>query len=137
MSVSDPIADALTKIRNAYRAGHTHVVLNHSRLLENVVKILTEESYMNNYQVLDKDPEQRINYRRISVNLRYTNTGEPVLKGIQKISKPGRRVYVKSDKLPSVFNNTGCAIISTSMGVMADRDARINRVGGEYICKVW
>lgn len=137
MSVSDPIADALTKIRNAYRAGHTHVVLNHSRLLENVVKILTEESYMNNYQVLDKDPEQRINYLRISVNLRYTNTGEPVVKGIQKISKPGRRVYVKSDKLPSVFNNTGCAIISTSMGVMADRDARINRVGGEYICKVW
>ena len=69
MSVSDPIADALTKIRNAYRAGHTHVVLNHSRLLENIVKILTEESYMNNYQVLEKDPDQRINYRRIHVNL--------------------------------------------------------------------
>jgi small subunit ribosomal protein S8 len=127
MSVSDPIADALTKIRNAYRAGHTHVVLNHSRLLENIVKILTEESYMNNYQVLDKDPDQRINYRRIHVNLRYTNTGDPVMTGIDKISKPGRRVY----------NNTGCAIISTSMGVMADRDARIKRVGGEYICKVW
>jgi len=92
---------------------------------------------VNNYQVMDKDMEQRINYRRISVNLRYTNTGEPVLKGIQKISKPGRRVYVKADSLPSVFNNTGCAIISTSMGVMADRDARKNRVGGEYICKVW
>jgi small subunit ribosomal protein S8 len=137
MSVSDPIADALTKIRNAYRAGHTQVVLNHSRLLENIVKILTEESYMNNYQVVEKDREQRINYRRISVNLRYTNTGEPVMKGLEKISKPGRRVYVKADKLPSVFNNTGCAIISTSMGVMADRDARKNRVGGEYICKIW
>ncbi|HOD17839.1 MAG TPA: 30S ribosomal protein S8 [Candidatus Cloacimonadota bacterium] len=137
MSVSDPIADALTKIRNAYRAGHTQVVLNHSSLLENIVKILAEENFVNNYQVMDKDMEQRINYRRISVNLRYTNTGEPVLKGIQKISKPGRRVYVKADSLPSVFNNTGCAIISTSMGVMADRDARKNRVGGEYICKVW
>ncbi len=137
MSVSDPIADALTKIRNAYRAGHTQVVLNHSRLLENIVKILTEESYMNNYQVLEKDQEQKINYRRISVNLRYTNTGEPVVKGIQKMSKPGRRVYVKADNLPSVYNNTGCAIISTSLGVMADRDARIKRVGGEYICKVW
>jgi small subunit ribosomal protein S8 len=137
MSVSDPIADALTKIRNAYRAGHTQVVLNHSRLLENIVKILTEESYMNNYAVLEKDPDQRINYRRISVNLRYTNTGDPVMLGIDKISKPGRRVYVKADNLPSVFNNTGCAIISTSMGVMADRDARKNRVGGEYICKVW
>lgn len=137
MSVSDPIADALTKIRNAYRAGHTQVVLNHSRLLENIVKILTEESYMNSYQVLEKDLEQRINYRRILVNLRYTNTGDPVVKGIQKISKPGRRLYVKADKLPSVYNNTGCAVISTSMGVMADRDARKNRVGGEYICKVW
>jgi small subunit ribosomal protein S8 len=137
MSVSDPIADALTKIRNAYRAGHTQVVLNHSRLLENIVKILTEESYMNNYQVLEKDREQKINYRRISVNLRYTNTGDPVMKGIDKISKPGRRVYVKADKLPSVYNNTGVAVISTSMGVMADRDARKNRVGGEYICKVW
>jgi small subunit ribosomal protein S8 len=137
MSVSDPIADALTKIRNAYRAGHTQVVLNHSRLLESIVKILTEESYMNNYQVLDRDPEQRINYRRLRVNLRYTNTGEPIIKGIEKVSKPGRRVYVKADKLPSVFNNTGCAIISTSQGVMADRDARLNRVGGEYICKVW
>jgi small subunit ribosomal protein S8 len=129
MSVSDPIADALTKIRNAYRAGHTQVVLNHSRFLE--------ESYVNNYQVMEKDPDQRINYRRIHVNLRYTNTGVPVLKGIQKITKPGRRMYVKADKLPSVYNNTGCAIISTSIGVMADRDARKNRVGGEYICKVW
>jgi len=137
MSISDPIADALTKIRNAYRAGHSQVVLNHSRLLESIVKILTEESYMNNYQVLEKEPVARINYRRLSVNLRYTNDGEPVIKGIQKISKPGRRVYVKADKLPSVYNNTGCAIISTSLGVMADRDARINRVGGEYICKVW
>ncbi len=137
MSVSDPIADALTKIRNAYRAGHTQVVLNHSRLLENIIKILTEESYMNNYQVLEKDREQRINYRRISVNLRYTNTGDPVMKGIEKISKPGRRVYVKAGNLPSVYNNTGCAIISTSLGVMADRDARLKHVGGEYVCKVW
>lgn len=137
MSVSDPIADALTKIRNAYRAGHTQVVINHSRMLENIVKILSEESYINSYQVLEKDPDQKFNYRRIHVILRYTNTGLPIVQGIQRMSKPGRRVYVKSDKLPSVYNNTGCAIISTSMGILADRDARKNRVGGEYICKVW
>ncbi|MBM4399024.1 MAG: 30S ribosomal protein S8 [Candidatus Cloacimonetes bacterium] len=137
MSVSDPIADALTKIRNAYRAGHTHVILSHSRLLESILKILTEENYMNNYQILDKDLEKRINYRRIQVNLRYTNTGEPIIRGLQKISKPGRRVYVKADKLPSVFNNTGCAVISTSKGVMADREARLQGIGGEYLCKVW
>jgi small subunit ribosomal protein S8 len=137
MSVSDPIADALTKIRNAYRAGHTQVIVNHSRLVEALAKILAAENFVNSVQVLDKDPEQKINYKRILVMLRYTNAGDPVLQGIERISKPGRRVYVKADNIPSVYNNTGCAVISTSSGVMVDRDARIRRVGGEYICKVW
>jgi small subunit ribosomal protein S8 len=137
MSVSDPIADALTKIRNAYRAGHTQVHVNHSRLVEALVRILAAENFVNSVQVLDKDPEQKINYKRILVNLRYTNEGIPVIQGLVRISKPGRRVYVKADNIPSVYNNTGCAVISTSMGVMVDRDARIKRVGGEYICKIW
>ncbi|HOH46735.1 MAG TPA: 30S ribosomal protein S8 [Candidatus Cloacimonadota bacterium] len=137
MSVSDPIADALTKIRNAYRAGHTQVIVNHNKLVEAIVKILANENFVNSMQVLEKDPQSKFNYRRILVNLRYTNTGEPVMRGIVRVSKPGRRVYVKSEKLPSVFNNTGCAIISSSQGVMVDRDARINKVGGEYVCRVW
>ncbi len=137
MSVSDPIADALTKIRNAYRAGHTQVIVNHNKLVEAIVKILANENFVNSMQVLEKDPQSKFNYRRILVNLRYTNTGEPVMRGLVRVSKPGRRVYVKSDKLPSVFNNTGCAIISSSQGVMVDRDARINKVGGEYVCRVW
>ncbi len=137
MSVSDPIADALTKIRNAYRAGHTQVYVNHSRIVEALVKIFAAENFVNSVQVLDKDPEQKFNYKRILVNLRYTNDGAPVMLGIVRISKPGRRVYVKADNIPSVYNNTGCAIISTSQGVMVDRDARIQRVGGEFICKVW
>ena len=137
MSISDPIADALTKIRNAYRAGHTQVIVNHNKLIEALVNILAEENFVNSFQVLDKDPEHKINYKRILIILRYTNAGEPVIQGIQRISKPGRRVYVKADKLPSVYNNTGCAVISTSMGLMVDRDARLKKVGGEYICKVW
>ncbi len=137
MSVSDPIADALTKIRNAYRAGHTQVIVNHNGLVESIVKILANENFVNSIQVLDRDPAAKINYKRILVILRYTNTGEPVMTGLVRVSKPGRRVYVKSDNLPSVFNNTGCAIISTSKGVMVDRDARIQNVGGEYICRVW
>ncbi|MEF3694360.1 MAG: 30S ribosomal protein S8 [Candidatus Cloacimonadota bacterium] len=137
MSVSDPIADALTKIRNAYRAGHTQVIVNHNKLTEAIVKILANENFVNSMQVLEKDPQSKFNYRRILVNLRYTNTGEPVMRGLVRVSKPGRRVYVKSEKLPSVFNNTGCAIISSSQGVMVDRDARINKVGGEYVCRVW
>ncbi|MDD3534556.1 MAG: 30S ribosomal protein S8 [Candidatus Cloacimonetes bacterium] len=137
MSVSDPIADALTKIRNAYRAGHSQVIVNHNRLTEALVKILADENFVNSYQVLDKDPEHKFNYKRILVILRYTNDGRPVMQGLVRVSKPGRRVYVKAGKLPSVYNNTGCAIISTSSGVMVDRDARINHVGGEYICRVW
>ena len=137
MSVSDPIADALTKIRNAYRAGHPLVIVNYSGLTESIVKLLAAENFVNSVQVLEKDPERKINYKRILVILRYTNTGEPVMQNIVRMSKPGRRVYVKAAKLPSVFNNTGCAIISTSNGVMVDRDARIAGVGGEYICKVW
>ncbi len=137
MSISDPIADALTKIRNAYRAGHPQVIVNHNKLTEAIVKILAAENFVNSAQILEKDPEQKINYRRILVNLRYTNAGDPVVRGIDRVSKPGRRVYVKAANIPSVFNNTGCAIISTSNGVMVDRDARKSGVGGEYICKVW
>lgn len=137
MSVSDPIADALTKIRNAYRAGHSQVIINHNRLTEALVKILADENFVNSYQVLDKDPEHKFNYKRILVILRYTNDGRPVMQGLVRVSKPGRRVYVKAGKLPSVYNNTGCAIISTSNGVMVDRDARIKHVGGEYVCRVW
>ena len=130
MSVSDPIADALTKIRNAYRAGHSQVIVNHNRLTEALVKILADENFVNSYQVLDKDPEHKFNYKRILVILRYTNDGRPVMQGLVRVSKPGRRVYVKADKLPSVYNNTGCAVISTSSGVMVDRDARNQHVGG-------
>ena len=137
MSVSDPIADALTKIRNAYRAGHSQVIINHNKLCEALVKILAEENFVNSYQVLDKDPEHKFNYKRIMVILRYTNDGRPVMQGLVRVSKPGRRVYVKADKMPSVYNNTGCAIVSTSSGVMVDRDARIQHVGGEYVCRVW
>ncbi|MDD3523302.1 MAG: 30S ribosomal protein S8 [Candidatus Cloacimonetes bacterium] len=137
MSVSDPIADALTKIRNAYRAGHSQVIVNHSKIIEALVKILAEENFVNSFQILDKDPEHKFNYKRILVILRYTNDGRPVMQGLVRVSKPGRRVYVKADKMPSVYNNTGCAVISTSSGVMVDRDARINHVGGEYVCRVW
>ncbi|MCB5234812.1 MAG: 30S ribosomal protein S8 [Candidatus Cloacimonetes bacterium] len=137
MSVSDPIADALTKIRNAYRAGHSQVIVNHSKIIEALVRILAEENFVNSFQILDKDPEQKINYKRVLVILRYTNDGRPVMQGLVRVSKPGRRVYVKADRLPSVFNNTGCALISTSSGVMVDRDARKLHVGGEYVCRVW
>ena len=135
--ISDPIADAITKVRNAYRAGHTRVVLNHSNIIEAIVILLAKENFINSFHILEKDEERGLNFKKLSLNLRYTNTGQPVLTGIDRVSKPGRRVYVKASDVPRVFNNTGCAFISTSSGVMVDRDARNKNVGGEYICKVW
>lgn len=137
MSVSDPIADALTKIRNAYRAAHQSVTVNHSNIVEDLIKILDGENFINGYELIERQPEKKILRKKIRLSLRYTNSGVPILKGIERISKPGRRVYVDSSHIPSVFNNTGCAILSTSKGVIVDRAARELHTGGEYICKVW
>ena len=137
MSLTDPIADAITKIRNAYRADHKTVIVNHSKINEAIVKILAEENFVNSYEIVDRNTVKKIYRKLIYINLRYTNTGEPVLKGIERISKPGLRVYVNSKNIPSVYNNTGCALLSTNKGVMVERDARIQKVGGEDVCKVW
>jgi small subunit ribosomal protein S8 len=137
MSISDPIADALTKVRNAYRAGHKQVHVNHCGLVEAIMKILSSENFINNFDLVDRDPDRKIYRKQILVNLRYTYEGKPIIKGLERVSKPGRRVYVKAAEMPSVFNNTGNAIISTSLGVMTDRDARKQKVGGEYVAKVW
>lgn len=137
MSLTDPIANAITKIRNAYRAKHKTVTVNFSNVVEDIVKILAEENFINSYELLEKNPEKNIKHTTIFINLRYTNDGLPVMRGIERVSKPGLRVYVRADNMPSVFNNTGCAVISTSKGVMVDREARSNYVGGEYLCKVW
>lgn len=137
MSITDPIADAITKIRNAYRANHRTVSVNHSNVTEAIVKILTEENYINSYELIDRDTERKIYRKQVFLNLRYTNEGKPVLRGIERVSRPGLRIYVNSGNVPSVYNNTGCAILSTNLGVLVDRDAREKKIGGEYICKIW
>ncbi|HPR17110.1 MAG TPA: 30S ribosomal protein S8 [Candidatus Cloacimonadota bacterium] len=137
MSLTDPIADAITKIRNAYRADHKSVTVNHSNVNEAIVRILAQENYINSYELVERDPAKKIERKKIFINLRYTNNGDAVLRGIERISKPGLRVYVNARNIPSVYNNTGCAILSTNKGVMVDRDARNLNLGGEYLCKVW
>ncbi|MBT3169236.1 MAG: 30S ribosomal protein S8 [Candidatus Cloacimonetes bacterium] len=137
MSVTDPIADAITKIRNAYRADHKSVTVDHSKINESIIKLLDQENFINSYEIIERDPKKKINRKKMFINLRYTNEGKPVLFGIERISKPGLRIYVNANNIPSVYNNTGCAIISTSKGVMVDRDARKFHVGGEFVCKVW
>lgn len=131
MVMTDPIADMLTRIRNANQAKHEVVEMPASRLKLEILEVLKNEGYISEYEKIE-DGKQGV----IKVTLKYVNK-ERVIKGIKRISKPGLRVYAKSTELPQVLNGLGVAIISTSNGVMTDREARKNKLGGEVIAFVW
>ena len=131
MVMTDPIADMLTRIRNANQAKHESVEMPASRLKLEILEVLKNEGYITEYEKVE-DGKQGV----IKVTLKYVNK-ERVIKGIKRISKPGLRVYAKSTELPQVLNGLGVAIISTSNGVMTDREARKNKLGGEVIAFVW
>ncbi|MCB1167699.1 MAG: 30S ribosomal protein S8 [Leptospiraceae bacterium] len=131
MSLSDPIADMLTRIRNASRAGHPRVSFAGSNLKESIVAILKNEGFIANYEVKKED-----NKSNIEVELKYVNKA-PVIKEIERVSKPGRRIYSKSQDMRPVRNNMGIAILSTSHGVMTGRKAKKMNVGGEILLRVW
>ncbi len=131
MSMTDPIADMLTRIRNAIRAGHEKVDIPASKLKTNIAQILKDEGFINSYRII-KDGKQGI----IRITLRYHN-GIPIMRNLRRVSKPGRRIYAGKDELPVVRNGLGIAIISTSKGVLTDSAAREMGVGGEIVCEVW
>ena len=131
MVMTDPIADMLTRIRNANQAKHESVEMPASRLKLEILEVLKNEGYISEYEKVE-DGKQGV----IKVTLKYNNK-ERVIKGLKKISKPGLRVYVKSTELPKVLNGLGIAIISTSNGIMTDREARKQKLGGEVIAFVW
>ncbi len=132
MGMTDPIADMLTRIRNGSKAGKKWVDIPASKLKTELARILAEEKFIDRYHVIE-DRKQG----EIRVFLRYDFDEKPIIRGIRRISKPGIRKYSRSGDLPRVLNGLGIAIISTSSGVMTDRDARKNGVGGEVICYVW
>ena len=131
MVMTDPIADMLTRIRNANQAKHESVEMPASRLKLEILEVLKNEGYISEYEKVE-DGKQGV----IKVTLKYNNK-ERVIKGLKKISKPGLRVYVKSTELPKVLNGLGIAVISTSNGIMTDREARAKKLGGEVIAFVW
>ena len=131
MSMTDPIADMLTRIRNAVRAGHEKVDVPASKLKLNIANLLKEEGFINSHRVI-KDGKQGI----IRITLRY-HKGVPVLSNLQRISRPGRRIYVDKDEIPVIRGGLGVAIISTSNGVMTDAAAKKKGIGGEVVCAVW
>ncbi|CEM63268.1 30S ribosomal protein S8 [Treponema phagedenis] len=132
MSVSDPVADMLTKIRNAATAGHEKVDVPSSKLKLEIVKILKTEGYIRNFKKIAEDGTNNIR-----VFLKYDDNEVSVIQGIEKLSTPGRRVYSGYKTLPRVYNGYGTLIVSTSLGVTTGKRAAEQQVGGELICKVW
>lgn len=132
MTMTDPIADMLTRIRNAIMASYDTVEIPSSRMKINIAKVLKFEGYIRNYRIT-KDGTQDI----IVIYLKYNEDKSPVIKGLKKISKPSCRIYTRCKRIPKVLNGLGINIISTSKGVMTDREARKMGVGGEIICSVW
>ena len=130
--ITDPVADLLTRIRNANMAGHDQVEVLGSKLNLELVKILHSEGFVKNYDVT-KDKSQS----RIKIGLKYGPRKEKVITDLKRVSKPGRRVYTKRGDIPRVLAGLGIAIVSTSRGIMTDREARRQGVGGEVLCYVW
>jgi small subunit ribosomal protein S8 len=132
MTMTDPIADMLSRIRNASSARHEEVLIPASKIKENIARILVDEGFVDGFDVIDDAPHSMIRIR-----LRYSQDRERAISGIRRISKPGRRVYRGAKELPRVLGGLGIAIVSTSQGVMTDKEARRARVGGEVLAYVW
>ena len=132
MSMTDPVADMLTRIRNANTAGHADVEIPASKIKKNIAEILLKEGYIKGYEVVETQPQDVI-----KIEMKYGAGKQRVISGIKRISKPGLKVYAKKDEVPKVLGGLGIAIISTSSGLITDKQARELGVGGEVVCYVW
>ena len=132
MTMTDPIADMLTRIRNANTVGHETVEIPASKMKKAIAEILKEEGYITDFDVIEDDKQGMI-----KVTMKYGSNKERVISGIKKISKPGLKVYAKANEVPKVLGGLGIAIVSTSKGIVSDKEARKLGVGGEVICYVW
>ena len=132
MSFADPIGDMITRIRNAQLRALYNVKIPSSKFRAKILEVLKQEGYISNYKLLSETN----NKSSLVVDLKYHN-GLPVIKEIKRVSKPGRRIYAKADSISKIQNGLGLAIVSTSIGIMSDNDARMKKVGGEIICRVF
>lgn len=134
MSMTDPIADMLTRIRNGIQAHHDRIELPTSKLKVEVARILKAEGFISNYKEVNEDGKPQ---GMLRIYLKYSDDGEPVIHGIERVSRPGRRVYRGKEELPKVLGGLGLAIVSTSRGVLSGDEAARQGVGGEVLCQVW
>ena len=128
----DPITDLLNRLRNAMGAGHERVDLPASRVREDVLRVLAEEGYIASYRRVEEKGRERLR-----VLLKYDADGEPIVNGLERVSRPGRRVYAGASEIPEVLGGLGTSIVSTSKGIVTGRRAREQRLGGEILCNVW
>jgi small subunit ribosomal protein S8 len=133
MTMTDPVADLLSRIRTAHVAKHDRLDLPASQLKSEICGLLKEQGYISKYEILDEDPVKQ----QIRVYLKYTDDGEPMIRHMKRVSKPGRRVYRRADDLRPVLNGLGVGIVSTSRGLLTDKEARQQRVGGEVLFEIW
>ena len=134
MNMTDPIADMLTRIRNANVAMHDTLTMPSSKMKEAIAKILVSEGYIENFEVVEVEGKA---YKNLKITMKYSEEREKVITGIKRVSKPGLRIYKASTGVPRVLGGMGIAILSTSKGVITDREARAKHVGGEVLCEVW
>ena len=134
MNMTDPIADMLTRIRNANIAMHDTLTMPSSKMKEAIANILVREGYITDFEVADIEGKA---YKNLKITMKYSEEREKVITGIKRISKPGLRIYKGSTIVPRVLGGMGIAILSTSKGVITDREARAKHVGGEVLCEVW
>ncbi|WP_233200195.1 30S ribosomal protein S8 [Blastopirellula marina] len=132
MMMTDPIADMLTRIRNAVRVEHPHVEMPTSKVKRGLADVLKREGYIWDWVETDDHP-----VKQIRLELKYGPSGERVIQHIKRVSKPGRRIYSKSNDLRPILNGMGITVISTSSGVISDREARQKKIGGEVLCEIW
>ncbi len=132
MSMTDPIADLLTRMRNAFLAKHDRLDVPHSNLKQSLCGLLKDEGFVVDYEVVESPPQNTIR-----IYLRYDSEGTPAARLLKRVSKPGRRVYRGADEIKPVLNGLGVAIVSTSRGLLTDAQARQQRVGGEILCELW
>ncbi|MEM1178838.1 MAG: 30S ribosomal protein S8 [Acidobacteriota bacterium] len=132
MSMTDPVADLLTRIRNALLAKHDRLDVPSSKLKRNIVALLKQEGYLQDFEVIEQEPQDVLR-----IFLAYNYQGIPAVRRLERVSKPGRRVYRGADDIKPVLNGLGTAIVSTSRGLLTDKQAREMRVGGEILCELW
>src|SRR5690606_10434230 len=134
MTMTDPIADMLTRIRNANVAMHDDVSMPSSKLKEALAQVLHKEGFISGYRVVERAGKPG---KTLTIDMKYSPERQRVISGVKRVSKPGLRVYTKADRIPRVLGGLGVAIVSTSKGLMSDREARKRRIGGEVLCYVW